>query len=97
MLVLTALATMPIFAAILSSFMLRETQGWLGWLTIIAAMVGVAIVVSDGNNAISQPEGSPVLGAVYGAITALGLALAFYYGAKNTVILRWSLQLLLEP
>ena len=44
MLVLTALATMPIFAAILSSFMLRETQGWLGWLTIIAAMVGVAIV-----------------------------------------------------
>ena len=77
MLVLTALATMPIFAAILSSFMLHETQGWLGWLTIIAAMVGVAIVVSDGNNAISQPEGSPVLGAAYGAITAFGLALAF--------------------
>ena len=82
MLVLTALATMPIFAAILSSFMLRETQGWLGWLTIIAAMIGVAIVVSDGNNAISQPEGSPVLGAAYGAITALGLALAFTMARK---------------
>ena len=82
MLVLTALATMPIFAAILSSFMLRETQGWLGWLTIIAAMVGVAIVVSDGNNAISQPEGSPVLGAAYGAITAFGLALAFTMARK---------------
>ena len=77
MLVLTAVATMPVFAAILSSFMLREKQGLLGWLTIIAAMVGVAIVVSDGNNAISQPEGSPVLGAAYGAITAFGLALAF--------------------
>jgi drug/metabolite transporter (DMT)-like permease len=82
MLVLTALATMPIFAAILSSFMLRETQGWLGWLTIMAAMVGVAIVVSDGNNAISQPEGSPVLGAAYGAITAFGLALAFTMARK---------------
>ena len=43
MLVLTALATMPVFAAILSSFMLKEAQGWLGWLTIIAAMVGVTI------------------------------------------------------
>ena len=82
MLVLTALATMPIFAAILSSFMLRETQGWLGWLTIMAAMVGVAIVVSDGNNAISQPEGSPVLGAAYGAITAFGLALSFTMARK---------------
>ena len=82
MLVLTAVATMPVFAAILSSFMLRETQGWLGWLTIIAAMVGVAIVVSDGNNAISQPEGSPVLGAAYGAITAFGLALAFTMARK---------------
>lgn len=82
MLVLTALATMPIFAAILSSFMLHETQGWLGWLTIIAAMVGVSIVVSDGNNAIGQPEGSPVLGAAYGAITALGLAIAFTMARK---------------
>ena len=82
MLVLTALATMPIFAAILSSFMMGESQGIGGWLTIIAAMVGVAIVVSDGNNAISQPEGSPVLGAAYGAITAFGLALAFTMARK---------------
>ena len=82
MLVLTAVATMPIFAAILSSFMMSEAQGMGGWLTIIAAMVGVAIVVSDGNNAISQPEGSPVLGAAYGAITAFGLALAFTMARK---------------
>ena len=82
MLVLTALATMPIFAAILSSFMLRESQGWLGWLTIIAAMVGVSIVVSDGNNAVGQPEGSTILGAVFGIITAFGLALTFTMARK---------------
>ena len=82
MVVLTTLATMPVFAAILSSFMMHETQGWIGWLTIIAAMVGVAIVVSDGNNAIGQPEGSTILGAIYGAFTALGLALAFTMARK---------------
>ena len=82
MLVLTALATMPVFAAILSSFMLKEPQGWLGWLTIIAAMVGVTIAVSDGNNAIGQPEGSIILGALFGAITAFGLALTFTMARK---------------
>ena len=82
MVVLTALATMPIFAAILSSFMMREAQGWASWLTIIFVMVGVAIVVSDGNNAIGQPEGSTVLGAIYGAITAFGLALVFTMARK---------------
>ena len=77
MVVLTAVATMPVFAALLSVFMMNESQGWGGWLTIIASMIGVLIVVSDGNNAVGQPEGSTVLGAIYGCITASGLALAF--------------------
>jgi len=77
MVVLTAVATMPVFAALLSVFLMNESQGWGGWLTIIASMVGVLIVVSDGNNAVGQPEGSTVLGAIYGCITASGLALAF--------------------
>ena len=77
MVVLTAVATMPVFAAILSVFLMKESQGWGGWATILFAMVGVVIVVSDGNNAVGQPEGSTVLGAIYGCITASGLALAF--------------------
>ena len=77
MVVLTAVATMPVFAAILSIFLMNESQGWGGWLTIIASMVGVLIVVSDGNNAVGQPEGSTLLGAIFGCITASGLALAF--------------------
>ena len=77
MLVLTALATMPLFAAILSIFTLKETQGWLGWLTIIFSMIGVSIVISDGNSALGQPVGSVILGAFYGGLTAFGLALTF--------------------
>ena len=38
------------FAAALSFLMLREKQGWLGWLAIFASLCGVTIVVMDGNN-----------------------------------------------
>ena len=75
--VLTAVATMPIFAATLSFFMLGERQGWRGWLTITAAMGGVGTVVLDGNNAINIPDGSVFVGAVFGVLTAIGLALTF--------------------
>ena len=80
--VLTAVATMPIFAAILSFFMLNERQGWLGWLAILAAMCGVAIVVLDGGNAAGSPDGSVFLGATFGVLTALGLAFTFTMSRK---------------
>ena len=82
MVVLTSVATMPVFAAIFSVFLMNESQGWGGWATIIFAMLGVIVVVSDGNNAIGQPNGSSILGAVYGCITASGLALAFTMARK---------------
>ena len=82
MVVLTALATMPIFAAILSSVFMGESQGVLGWVTIIFAMVGVTIVVGDAGNATGHPTGSTALGALYGAITAFGLALTFTMARK---------------
>jgi drug/metabolite transporter (DMT)-like permease len=75
--VLTAVALMPLVAAMLSYFMLGEQQGWLGWLTIMLAMLGVIIVVMDGGNALGQPQGSVWLGAIYGLVTAFGLALTF--------------------
>ena len=80
--VLTAVATMPIFAAILSYFMLGERQGWLGGLAITAAMGGVVVVVLDGGNAIGSPEGSVLLGGIYGVLTAAGLALTFTMARK---------------
>ena len=80
--VLTAVATMPIFAAILSAFLLHERQGFLGWVAIFAAMAGVGIVVADGSNAANQPDGSVMLGALYGVLTAIGLAVTFTFARK---------------
>lgn len=80
--VLTAVATMPVFAAILSAFLLQERQGWLGWAAIFAAMAGVGIVVADGSNAIGQPGGSVILGGLYGVLTAIGLAVTFTFVRK---------------
>ena len=77
MVVLTAVAMMPLIAAMLSFFMLGEQQGWLGWVTIMLAMLGVIVIVMDGGNALGQPEGSVSLGAIYGLVTAFGLALTF--------------------
>ena len=80
--VLTAVATMPVFAAILSAFLLQERQGWRGWAAIFAAMAGVGIVVADGSSAIGQPDGSVMLGALYGVLTAIGLAVTFTFARK---------------
>lgn len=80
--VLTAVATMPVFAAILSAFLLQERQGWLGWTAIFTAMAGVGLVVANGSNAIGQPSGSVMLGAVYGVLTAIGLAFTFTFVRK---------------
>ncbi len=80
--VLTAVATMPVFAAAFSFLMLREKQGWLGWLAIFVSMCGVIIVVMDGNNALSSPNGSVELGAMYGVLTAIGLAFTFTMARK---------------
>jgi len=56
---------------------MKESQGWIGWFSILSAMLGVIIVVSDGDNAIGHPEGSVVLGAIFGLFTAICLALTF--------------------
>jgi len=80
--VLTAVATMPVFAAILSALLLQERQGWLGWSAIFVAMGGVVIVVVDGGNAVGQPDGSVLLGAFYGVLTAIGLAVTFTMARK---------------
>ena len=82
MVVLTALATMPIFAAVLSAIFMKERQGFFGWLAIVLVLIGISVVVKDGNNATGQPGGSVLLGAIYGAITAFGLAVTFTIARK---------------
>jgi drug/metabolite transporter (DMT)-like permease len=81
--VLTALATVPLLAALLSFLILREPTSKRTWQAIILAMVGVMIVVMNGESAISAPQGSVLLGGFFGVMTALCISVVFVMTRRN--------------
>ncbi|MDC3108336.1 DMT family transporter [Paracoccaceae bacterium] len=75
--VLTALATMPLLTALLSVLVLREQQNLISWLILIFAVCGIFLAVSGSETAENAPNGSIILGATYGLISALGISFTF--------------------
>ena len=75
--VLTALATMPLLTALLSVLMLKEKQNLLSWLILIFALCGISLAVSGSGSSANAPNGSVILGAIYGLISALGISFTF--------------------
>lgn len=75
--VLTAITLGPIFSALLSICILKEYPGWLFYLCFAFVATGVLLVVSDGEGAEGAPDGSAVLGAIYGMFTAFTLSCIF--------------------
>ena len=75
--VLTALATMPLLTALLSVLMLKEKQNLLSWLILIFAVCGISLAVSGSGSSENAPNGSVILGAIYGLISALGISFTF--------------------
>ena len=75
--VLTALATMPLLTAVLSVFFLNEQQTLNSWLILIFAVCGISLAVSGSDTAENAPDGSVILGASYGLISALGISFTF--------------------
>ena len=75
--VLTALATVPVLAALLSFVILREATTRRTWQAIVMTMAGVLIVVFNGEGAVAAPEGSVFLGGFLGVMTALCIAVVF--------------------
>lgn len=73
---LTALATMPIFTVLFSIPMLGEKPSLQTWLTVLFCALGITIVVTSGHEAIGAPTGSPVIGGMLGIFTAAGLGFA---------------------
>lgn len=73
---LTALATMPIFTVLFSIPMLGETPSIKTWLTVLFCGIGIVIVVTSGHEAIGAPTGSPIIGGCLGIFTAAGLGFA---------------------
>lgn len=75
--VLTALATTPLLAALFSAILLKEKPAPTAWVTMLLCVAGFVLVVGDGGNALNIPTGSPLLGALFGFLTALGWAVIF--------------------
>ena len=75
--VLTALATMPLLTALLSVLVLKEQQNLISWLILIFAVCGIFLAVSGSETAENAPNGSIILGATYGLISALGISFTF--------------------
>ena len=75
--VLTALATMPLLTALLSVFFLNEQQNLISWLILIFVVCGISLAVSGSDTAENAPDGSVILGASYGLISALGISFTF--------------------
>lgn len=74
--VLTAMATMPLFIALLSVPVLGERISRLTWLAMALGFVGMLLVIGTADSAVLAPAGSPLLGGVLGIATAAGLAVA---------------------
>lgn len=75
--VLTALATVPILAALLSFMIIGEVTTRRTWQAIMLTTVGVLIVIFNGDSAVAAPTGNVFLGGFLGLMTAFCIAVVF--------------------
>ena len=75
--VVTALATAPLLAAGLSFLILREPTPLRTWIAIAMTMLGVLIVIFNGDGAQQAPQGNVWLGGGLGVLSAFGIAVMF--------------------
>ncbi|WP_417809022.1 DMT family transporter [Thioclava sp.] len=73
--VLFSVATVPIFAALLSRMIMGETAHWTTWVATASVLAGIGVAVFG--TAPAQTTGSPLLGAAIGLGVAMFLALSF--------------------
>lgn len=75
--VLFSLACSPLFAAIFSGILLQEKTRPATWVAMGVSLLGIGLTVWGGNEAVSAPDGSVVVGALCGLSTAAALGLNF--------------------
>jgi drug/metabolite transporter (DMT)-like permease len=80
--VLFSVATVPVFAALMSRMLLGEATHWSTWAAIVAVLAGIGLAVFG--TAPDGTTGSPLLGAGAGLGVALSLALSFVTIRRNT-------------
>ncbi len=75
--VLFSLACSPLFAALFSGVLLKEKTRPATWITMAISLVGIALTVWGGDEAVAAPKGSVIVGALCGLSTAAALGLNF--------------------
>ena len=75
--VVTALATAPLMAAALGYVVLAERTTRRTWLASALSMIGVLVVIMNGDGALQAPDGNVWLGGFLGCLAALGIAIVF--------------------
>lgn len=75
--VLFSLACSPLFAAVFSAFLLQERTRLATWVTMAVSLIGIALTVWGGDEAVDAPDGSVLIGALCGLSTAAALGLNF--------------------
>ena len=75
--VLFSLACSPLFAAIFSAVLLQEKTRMATWITMAVSLIGIALTVWGGDEAVDAPDGSVLVGALCGLSTAAALGLNF--------------------
>ena len=81
--VLTAIATAPLIAAGLGYLLLGEKTTRRTWIAIGATLIGVLIVLANGDGALQAPQGNVWLGGGLGMVAAFGLASVFVMARRN--------------
>ena len=81
--VVTALATAPLIAAALGFFILGERTGLKTWVAVGISMIGVMIVILNGDGALDAPPGNVWLGGGLGFLAAFGIAVVFVTTRKH--------------
>lgn len=69
--VATTVTTIPIFLALINLWRNGEPIGWLKWLTGLAAIIGIALLITDGALSQLEGEGRNLIGVLMALACAL--------------------------
>ena len=83
LIVLTSIATAPIFSAFLSIFFLKQKYSFLEWTAMIIALIGVFIVVVDNTSQFFVYQNNKVIGGLMGIATAFCISIIFTITRKD--------------
>lgn len=84
--VLFAIASSPLFSTIFSAILLKERTSHLTYITMFITLCGIGLTVFSAGDVSLAPDGSVIIGALCGLLTAALLGLSFVLFRSNSAI-----------